>query len=179
MAHVLNDIFHDEITDLTRAVSKIAKGDDEVKISDKNVDRAVDLLALVRRYPKDVDEEYKSKVKTFEAKIAPFANERKVLKASAVALESRLVDGIMGLIKSGTISGNMRSKAGTTLSIVPRKMFSVKSADKIPDEFLLPREKCIDWAKVQEAYENDQEVSGVEVVEEFILRSKLPDVVED
>jgi hypothetical protein len=63
------------------------------------------------------------------------------------------------------------------LSIVSQKAVLINNANNVPDDYLLPREQCIDTKKIEDALAAGKEIPGVSLGSKLIIRTKLPEII--
>lgn len=193
--HVLLDQLHADVATIAKATQRIVVVDeDDIEISPDNIGTAVDLLGLTRSLVRDTEADYKAKVKAIVDPFEPYQKEKKTIVKLAKEAEAALESGLHGLIHAGILTKDgYETDAGCRLSLVPRRALVIDDADKIPDEYLLPREQCIDRIKLQaklDAIEKlkaaaieagvpePEPMDGVRMDTTYTFRTKLPDQLE-
>ena len=176
MAKVLFPDLKPDVAALERnakAVKDIPVGD----VDEERISKVIDFLALSRDLVRRLDADYKTATKDIKAQLAPFDIERKTYKRVAEEAESIFHSVAMDYLRRYRTLPD-RTRNGTLLSLVPKKSVKIEDAGAVPDEFLLPREQCIDHAKVLAMLESGAKVPGASIVEDIIFRTKLSEVLE-
>lgn len=185
----MKSMFADIYTDaagLARTAKTLTDSEGVLKESKEGV--AIDVLALSRDALRRLSEARAEAVKPFKQSMAPIESEAKKVQAVLASIELGAKDAIVGAIQDGRDIQGM-TKNETQLTVSRRRKAVVVDASKVPDEFLLPREKCIDMAKLEEAMKQrdkviqasfeagvDTEVRaipGAELVDTYVLTTRL------
>lgn len=178
---LLNTDLHADLRMVIRTIDTIVTHDDEDgdSIDPRNIQKAADTLAVTRDLLRQLDSDFKDKTKALKAQLAPYELERNAIKAAASKIEDQLDKCLFDLYEEGDISAiDGVSTALSRLSVVRKKSCSVTDASQVPDEYLLPREKCIDHAKVLEALDKGVDVPGAMLGWNVSFRATLKEQIE-
>jgi hypothetical protein len=180
-----------EVEGLEKALLKTINADGSLR--DNKVSAAIECLALTRDEVRQIDAQYKELTAPIELQLAPFAKERKQLKAALERIEMATRDALLAELKE-TGALPEESANGVRLSIVIKPKVFITDAKKIPDRFLLPREQCIDkeallahLKKEREAFKAMAQLNpkavpkttapGAALSDDVILSTRLPEVI--
>lgn len=164
------------------------------------LDSAITALGLLRLKAKDIATEAARRI---EAAIPTnVAEELSVINKDKADLTKRL--GAIGtdvevalsaLVEAGTLPKSNKAESGVTLTVVYKDKVELIDANKVPDEYLLPRAQCIDMKKLGEALTKHAEkveaaktlelpeppnplAEAAKIGKSFSFTTKVPEVVE-
>lgn len=134
----------------------------EGKIISQRTQYAVDLLALSRDGIRRVDADFEAKTKALKDKIAPFSVERAKLKKELEGVSESMEKALLAsLAENGEVPEE--TDAGTTLHITRRPKLRIIDADKVPDEFVLPRAVSLDTTKIADVLSKERAINKTRV----------------
>lgn len=163
------------------------------------LDAAINALGFVRREIKGVAAEAQKRVDAtipidVAAKLKTLATDKADLTKRLGIVESKAIEVLSAALLAEQLQKSNKSEAGVTLTVVYKDKIEIIDATKIPDEFLLPREACIDMKKLAEAMaKHNDKVAAAKTLElpepanpfdeaakisqSFSFTTKVPEVV--
>ena len=153
---LLSEDLHRDADDLPKAAKKTLDVDGVIR--EGRADTAIDLLALSRDAIRRLDVEYKSKVKPINDQLSPYTIERNTIRKAIENVESAMADALLAELRNQRQLPE-ETKQGTKLSLVMRPVAQIVDAHKLPPEFMLPIEQCVDTAKVLEALKAEKVIN--------------------
>lgn len=189
--HHLDSYLHDEVASIVAAQQQLTGIKADV-LPERTVNRTVDLLALAREAQRQVDADYKARIKDIPDPFKPYADERKALTGKIAKVAEEMERDVQRCIADGIIpTDGIETRSGVKLSLVGRREVVIDDAALIPDEFLLPRAQCIDLGKLREFLLAEEALmeaaaktgtlvepfAGAQLTTSYILRTKLPDEI--
>jgi hypothetical protein len=196
---LLDECLFSEIDGLVKTAAKLIVREDEssIEIPADKIGLAIDVLSLTRLLAKKVDQESKETLaKIMEPvaeRVAKVNSEKKSIIGRAQEIEADVVFGLKELVKDGVLTADgAQSKSGCKITLIGSDTVVLDDASAVPDEYLLPREQCIDMSKIravlaaEQAYANAlpagtvapaSNVPFAHLEKSYTFRTKVPEEV--